>query len=157
VAKLKNPMPVDVERGPVFTARFAVALVLMALGIAWIAYYYLGVHPSDHTYSHPESDFRGLSPLRHLKDWNYLIGFGLFFVGLIVSAHPDTPLGRNRGVVTSMLACFVIGLLWICVYYIFSDASYWHKIAVFNDLNQKNLVVGIVWMAVGFVFATRWE
>jgi hypothetical protein len=157
VTKLKNSTQLDVERGPIVTARFAVALVLMALGVAWIAYFYLGVHPSDHIYSHPESDFRGLSPLRHLKDWNYLIGFGLFFVGLATAAHPDTPLGRGRGVVTCMLACFLIGLVWIVVYYIFSNASYWHDIPVFNDLNQKNLIVGIAWMAVGFVFATHWE
>ena len=31
-----------------------------------------------------------------LGDWNYLIGFGLLLVGLMVSAHPSTPLGRGR-------------------------------------------------------------
>ena len=54
-----------------------------------------------------------------------------------------------------MLGCFLIGLLWICTYYVFSnDLS---SIPVFNDLGQKNLVVGIAFMAVGFTFATRWE
>jgi fatty acid desaturase len=160
VAKLKlseSRSPFEREREPVLSVRFIVALVLIALGIAWIAYYYLGVHPSDHSYSHPESDFRGLTPLRHLKDWNYLIGFALLFAGLVVAAHPSTPLGRGRGVATAMVACFVIGLLWICLYYIFSGQSYFAKIPVFNDLDQKNLLVGIAWMAVGFAYATRWE
>ena len=31
------------------------------------------------------------------------------------------------------------------------------RVAVFNDLGQKNLMVGIAFMAVGFTFATRWE
>ena len=38
-----------------------------------------------------------------LGNWNYLIGFGLFLLGLAVSAHPSTPLGRGRGVVVGML------------------------------------------------------
>jgi hypothetical protein len=159
VAKLKLSTRVDVEREPIITARFAIALVLMALGVAWIVYYYVGVHPGNHQFSYPNvSDYHGLTPLRHLKDWNYLIGFGLFFIGLIVSANPDTPLGRNQGVVVAMLACFIIGLVWICVFYIFSgNDNIWFHIPVFNDLNQKNLLVGIAWMAVGFAFATRWQ
>ena len=54
-----------------------------------------------------------------------------------------------------MLGCFVVGLLWICTFYIFSDdlSDLW----LFNDLGQWNLVVGIAFMAVGFSFATKWE
>ena len=70
-------------------------------------------------------------------------------------AHPSTPLGRGRGVVVGMLGCFIIGLIWICTFYVFSnDIS---SVPVFNDLEQKNLIVGIGFMAVGFTFATRWE
>ena len=54
-----------------------------------------------------------------------------------------------------MLACFLLGLLWICTFYVFSDDV--SAIAVFNDLGQYNLMVGIAFMAVGFSFATRWE
>ena len=53
-----------------------------------------------------------------LGRWNYLIGFGLVFLGLAVAAHPSTPLGRGRGVVVGMLGCFLIGLVWIVVYYV---------------------------------------
>ena len=63
--------------------------------------------------------------------------------------------GGFLGVVVGMLGCFLIGLLWICTFYIFSDdlSDLW----VFNDLGQWNLVVGIAFMAVGFSFATKWE
>ena len=90
-----------------------------------------------------------------IERWNYLIGFGAIMLGLAVSAHPSTPAGRGRGVVIGMLGCFLVGLLWICTFYVFSnDIS---GIPVMNDLGQYNLVVGIALMAVGFTFATRWE
>ncbi len=54
-----------------------------------------------------------------------------------------------------MLACFLIGLLWICTYYVVSNDP--SAIPVMNDLDQYNLVLGIAVMAVGFTFATRWE
>ena len=66
-----------------------------------------------------------------------------------------TPLGRGRGVVVGMLGCFLIGLLWICTYYVVSDDP--SAIPVMNDLGQYNLMLGIAFMAVGFTFATRWE
>ncbi len=89
-----------------------------------------------------------------LTRWNYLIGFGLIFVGLAVAAHPSTPLGRGRGVVIGMLGCFLIGLIWIVLYYVLgSDIT----VQPFTDLSQYNLVVGIGFMAVGFVYATHWE
>nr|WP_281380857.1 cell division protein CrgA [Nocardioides panaciterrulae] len=54
-----------------------------------------------------------------------------------------------------MLGCFVLGLLWICTFYVISnDIS---ALPVFDDLGQRNLLVGIGFMAVGFVYATRWE
>ena len=59
-----------------------------------------------------------------LDNWNYLIGFGLIFLGLIVAAHKKTPLGRGRGVVVGMLGCFLIGLVWIVLFYfVGSDSS----------------------------------
>ena len=152
MAKLKLPTSsVDVEREPVLTPRFALSLVLVVVGIAWIAYYYAAVRP-DHSGGH----YSGIGFIADLKGWNYLIGFVLFFLGLIVSAHPKTPMGRGRGVVVGMLGCFLLGLAWICVFYIFSNNQLDH-IWVFNDLGQKNLIVGIAFMAVGFAFATRWE
>jgi len=139
----------DPTRGPVITPRFIVALLLILVGIAWIAYYYIAVRAV------PPAEPGKPAFMADLEDWNYLIGFGLFFLGLAISAHPDTPLRRGRGVVAGMLGCFIIGLIWICVYYVFSnDIS---QVPLFNDLGQYNLLVGIAFMAVGFSFATRWE
>lgn len=145
--------PLAPVRGPVFSVRFILAVVLMVAGIAWMAYYYAAVRVDPTALPAPAPGSPAF--MADLKDWNYLIGFGLFFLGLVVAAHPSTPLGRGRGVVVGMLGCFLIGLLWICTFYVFSnDLS---DIWVFNDLGQLNLVVGIAFMAVGFTYATRWE
>ncbi len=119
------------------------ALLLVGLGIGYIVYYLVAVL-DDGT---PQR-------LADLGDWNWLIGFGLVFLGLAVAAKPTTPLGRGRGVVVGMLGCFLLGLLWIVVYYITSqDAS----VPLIRELGNYNLLVGISFMAVGFVYATHWE
>ena len=145
--------PLAPARGPMLSTRFVVALVLMVLGIAWIAYYYVQVRVDPTVIPAPAAGKPKF--MADLGNWNYLIGFGLLLVGLAVSAHPSTPLGRGRGVVVGMLGCFLIGLVWICTYYVFSNDL--QNIPVFNDLAQKNLLVGVGFMGVGFVFATRWE
>jgi drug/metabolite transporter (DMT)-like permease len=155
VAKLKarrTDQAFDPDRGPILSVRFALALLLMVLGIAWIVYYYVGVRDPDGLGPQPAT---GPGFLRDLAGWNYLIGFGAVLLGLAAAAHPSTPLGRGRGVVIAMLACFLIGLIWICTFYVISDDP--ADFPVFNDLDQKNLFVGITFMAVGFTFATRWE
>ncbi len=155
MAKLKAQQRfVDPDRGPLLSARFVIAIVLVLLGIAWIAYYYLVVRVDPTVFPAPKAGSPAF--MADLKRWNYAIGFGLIFVGLLISAHPDTPLGRDRGVVVGMLACFLIGLIWICTFYVLSGTQL-PKVPIFNDLNQFNLMVGIGFMAVGFSFATRWE
>jgi hypothetical protein len=144
----------DPERGPIISPRFGVALLLVLVGIAWIAYYYIVVRVDPTVFPEPEPGNPAF--MADLEKWNYAIGFGLIMVGLIVAAHPSTPLGRGRGVVITMLSCFIIGLLWICTYYVFTG-QHLDKIPVFNDLGQYNLLVGISFMAVGFSYATRWE
>ena len=139
------------------TPRSIVALILILGGIAWIVYYYVGVRPGPDDIDPKtfEPVYSGIGFIGDLKKWNYVIGFGAIGLGLIVAAHPSTPLGRGRGVVVGMLGCFLLGLLWICTYYVFSnDLS---DVPVFNDLGQYNLMVGIGLMAVGFTYATRWE
>jgi len=156
-AIVPDPKPkqafLDPSTGPVLSVRFVVALLLMLLGIAWIVYFYAVVRVEG---SGPDApDPGGPAFMADLGDWNYLIGFAAFFLGLMVAAHPATPLGRGRGVVVGMLGCFLIGLVWICVFYVISDDT--SVLPVFDDLGQKNLFVGIAFMAVGFVYATRWE
>jgi hypothetical protein len=123
--------------------RTALCAVLVAAGIAYVAYYLAAV-VDDGT---PKA-------IADLGDWNYLIGFGVLFLGLVLAAHPGTPLGQGRGVVVGMLGSFLIGLVWIVVYYMTSQSA---NVPVIQDLGNYNLLVGIGFMAVGFVYATRWE
>ena len=148
----KSQTVIPAEKDKLFSVRFVIALLLVVAGIAWLAYYYVG--PRGNPLAFPPVPGKPKA-VADLGDWNYAIGFGALMLGLMVSAHPSTPLGRGRGVVVGMLACFLIGLLWICTFYVFSDDL--SKLWIFNDLGQWNLVVGIAFMAVGFSFATKWE
>ena len=123
--------------------RTVVAAVVAVVGIAWIV-----------VYAAAGKDGGALGWMSDLGRWNYLIGFGLLLVGIALAANPATPLGRGQGVVVGMLGCFLIGLVWIVAYYIFGQSG---TIPVLSDLGQYNLVVGIGFMAVGFMYATRWE
>lgn len=129
--------------GPTFSiVRSALAVLLVLVGIVWIVVY-LTVAKDGQT----------LTWMGDLQRWNFLIGFATLLLGLAVAAHPSTPLGRGRGVVVGMLGCFLLGLIWIVVYYMTGNAT----VPLFSDLGQYNLIVGIGFMAVGFVYATHWE
>lgn len=143
----------ELDTAPMFTVRFLIALALAVVGVAWLVYYYVAVRVDPSAI--PAPDPGGPAFMADLGMWNYAIGIGLLLLGLAFSAHPSTPLGRGQGVVVGMLACFLIGLLWICTYYVVSDDP--SAIPLMNDLEQYNLLVGIAFMAVGFTFATRWE
>jgi len=141
----------DPTSGPLLTPRTVISALLVVAGIAWIGFYYVAVRADPLSGAEPT----GPGFIGDLGDWNYLIGFGAFFLGLVLAAHPSTPLGRGRGVVTGMLFCFLFGLVWICVFYAITANP--DALPVFDDLGQKNLFVGIAAMGVGFVYATRWE
>ena len=131
------------EAATVSVVRTALAALLTLGGLAYVVWYVFWVY-DDGT---PKGVF-------DLEDWNFLIGFGVMFVGLLMFAHPRTPLGRGRGVVVGMLGTFLIGLAWIVLYYVTSqDAS----IPLIRELANYNLLVGVGFMAVGFAFATKWE
>lgn len=134
-------------RGPaaprISVVRTAIAALLVVAGIAWVLYYVFAVY-----------DDTKPSWMFDLADWNFLIGFGAIFLGLILAAHQSTPLGRGRGVVAGMLGCFLLGLAWIVVYYVTSQDA---NIPVIRELANYNLLVGIGFMATGFVYATKWE
>ncbi|HEX4977866.1 MAG TPA: cell division protein CrgA [Nocardioides sp.] len=123
--------------------RTIIAAAMVVLGLAWMI-----------VYVNVAQDGQSLTWMGDLRRWNFLIGFGLVFLGLTVAGHPSTPLGRGRGVVVGMLGAFLLGLVWIVVYYITGSTI---EIPVMKDLDQYNLVVGIGFMAVGFVYATKWE
>ncbi len=127
----------------VSAARTVVAAVVAAVGIAWMVVYINVAQDGDR-----------LTWMGELERWNFMVGFVLLFLGLAIAAHPSTPLGRGRGVVVGMLGCFLVGLVWIVVYYITGQDL---SIPLMKNLGQYNLVVGIGFMAVGFVYATKWE
>lgn len=135
--------PVKPRGDGISVVRTAVAAVVGLLGIAWIV-----------VYLNVAKDGASLTWMGDLGRWNFLLGFGLLFVGLGLLANPSTPLGRGRGVVVGMLGCFLIGLVWIVVYYMAGQPT---TLPVLGDLQAYNLLVGIGFMAVGFVYATRWE
>ena len=83
--KAKQDMT-GVTGGPVMSVRFVIALLLIALGIAWVAYYYVVVRV-DPTAASPGKP-GGPAFMTDLGDWNYAIGLGLFLLGLAISAHP---------------------------------------------------------------------
>ncbi len=59
--------------------------------------------------------------------------------------------GSRRWIAPAMVACWIFGLAWIVVFYIAPDLKY------MTELGNWNLVIGMVFIAAGFVLSTRWE
>jgi hypothetical protein len=130
--------------GKLNLVRTGISAALVVLGLVWVLFYDFAV------FDDPDK----MTWMYDLADWNWLIGFGMVVVGLVLAAHKSTPLGRGRGVVIGMLTCFLVGLTWIVLYYFTANDT---DFPLFSDLGQYNLLVGISLMATGFVYATKWE
>jgi hypothetical protein len=64
----------------------------------------------------------------------------------------DTPPKPSpRWWVPLMLTCFLLGLLWIVVYYLAPTAP------IFVELGQWNMAVGFGLIMTGFALSTRWR
>jgi hypothetical protein len=59
--------------------------------------------------------------------------------------------GGSRWVAPAMVGCWLFGLIWIVVYYLAPDVKY------IRDIGNWNLAIGMVFIAAGFVFSTKWE
>ncbi|TAK70366.1 MAG: cell division protein CrgA [Actinomycetota bacterium] len=59
--------------------------------------------------------------------------------------------GSGRWVAPTMVTLFVVGLVWIVVWYIAPDN------ALMRPLTFWNVVIGFVLIGAGFVTATRWK
>lgn len=59
--------------------------------------------------------------------------------------------GNPRWLVPLMVACFVVGLLWVVVYYV-TQTEY-----PIPDLGLWNMGIGFGLIVVGFVLSTKWK
>ena len=125
--KAKRSEFADPSAGPILSVRFVLAILLILAGIAWIAYYYVVVRV-DPTAAAPGKP-GGPAFMGEWQNWNYLVGFGGVMLGLLVAAHPSTPLGRTPGAAATMVTCFLIGLAWIAWHYRDVVAAKLHRIA----------------------------
>jgi hypothetical protein len=64
-------------------------------------------------------------------------------------AGPDVP---KRWIAPLMLAMFLIGLVYIVVYYLAGS-----NIPFMEGLGNWNILVGFAFIGVGFALATRWK
>jgi hypothetical protein len=65
---------------------------------------------------------------------------------------PKRPRTTSRvWVAPLMLACWLLGLAWLVVFYVAGQ-----DIPVMKDLNNWNLLIGMGLIAVGFVVSTQW-
>ncbi|MBK6762394.1 MAG: cell division protein CrgA [Micrococcales bacterium] len=60
-------------------------------------------------------------------------------------------IGSPRWVAPVMVTLFVLGLIWVCAWYIAPDAP------ILGDLGFWNLVGGFTLIAFGFVVSTKWK
>ncbi len=67
------------------------------------------------------------------------------------TSRKPAALGGKRWVAPTMVACWVLGLAWIVVYYLVPDLTY------VRELGNWNLAVGMALIAVGFAISTKWE
>jgi uncharacterized RDD family membrane protein YckC len=69
-----------------------------------------------------------------------------------VEKTPKKPRTTSRvWVAPLMLACWLLGLIWLVVFYVAGD-----NIPVMDDLGNWNLLIGMGLIAVGFVVSTQW-
>lgn len=61
-------------------------------------------------------------------------------------------IGSPVWLVPTMIACFVIGLVWIVLYYIAGS-----NIPFIKDLGVWNIVIGFAFFTGGFGLAMRWR
>ena len=65
---------------------------------------------------------------------------------------PKKPRTTSRAwVAPTMLACRLLGLAWLVVFYVAGDS-----IPLMKDLHNFNLLIGMGLIAVGFVVSTQW-
>ena len=67
------------------------------------------------------------------------------------SSTKATRIGSPRWLAPAMVACFVLGLAWVVVYYITQTAY------PIGSIGVGNMGIGFGLIIVGFVLSTRWK
>lgn len=67
------------------------------------------------------------------------------------AAEKDIPKSSPRWLVPAMLACFLVGLLWIVLYYVAP------QMPVLSNFGAWNMVIGFGLIMVGFGLSTKWR
>lgn len=67
-------------------------------------------------------------------------------------ASASGPTLMKRVAAPAMVTLWLVGLFWVVLYYMFQD-----DLPLVGDLGGWNLVIGMGFIAFGFVFATQWE
>ena len=76
----------------------------------------------------------------------------------VTSTPPGGPSARGgpgivkRWAAPAMLTCWLLGLIWVVLYYVLQD-----DLPLTGDLGGWNLMIGMGLIGVGFIFATQWE
>lgn len=65
---------------------------------------------------------------------------------------PQAPGRTKRWAAPLMLTCWLLGLIWVVLYYVLQE-DLW----VVGELGGWNLIIGMGLIGVGFIFATQWE
>jgi len=61
-------------------------------------------------------------------------------------------IGNPSWLAPTMVTMFIVGLLWIVVYYLNGP-----NVPIMKDLSNWNILVGFGFIGVGFALATRWR
>lgn len=120
--------------------------LLIVLGAGWLIASFLDA-------------FEGVRYLGAAGPWHAVAGFTAVFLGVGATwAQRDgggaTQIG-NRWAAPMMVASGVIGLIWIVLFYMTAEAD--ASIPVLSDLGNWNIVVGMGYIVLAFVFSTKWE
>ncbi len=73
------------------------------------------------------------------------------FVPEAIAHHAPVPTESPKWLAPAMVGAFIIGLIWIVIYYV-SGTSY-----PIPHIGAWNMVVGFGFVALGFTLATQWR
>lgn len=148
----QQPEPAKVRGG----WRHPLALLLLVVAIAWFV---------ATIFATTDNDFPSVGEvpvLFGIGRWNYAIAAALGFAAMTVAdrTRPEPEPGEpgttgNRWAAPAMVACALIGLVWIVLFYVISGTDV--RIPFYSDLGQWNIVIGMGFILAAFGFAMRWE